>query len=349
MERRFFLKSAISLGSISAISFLNPNKKGNEGNTNQKIEKVKTAMLSMQRYAWEQGVASQSLLELGETDLVILLAKEAVHRQLKDGRLAVVGCFHGATDPAANGEAVLFAAKVTGDPVLKMGAEMMLNYLLKKAPKTSNGILYHVSDKPQVWIDSLYMAPPFIAVSGHPKEAVKQIEGFREILWNKDKKLFSQIWDDKKKSFIQKECWGVGNGWAAAGITRVIKSLPSNMSLEKKAMSGFLKEIIDGCLSHIRRDGFFHNIVDNPKTFVETNLGQMLAYSIYRGVKGGWLDQSYIKHAEKMRRAAHFKVDRYGLVFDVCGAPEFESPGTAVEGQAFFILMEAARRDFKNP
>jgi hypothetical protein len=34
-----------------------------------------------------------------------------------------------------------------------------------------------------------------------------------------------------------------------------------------------------------------------------------------------------------------------GFVQDVCGSPTFEVPGTATEGQAFFILMEAAHRD----
>ena len=86
-----------------------------DSHPNLKIEKVKMAMLSMQRYAWEQGVAAQALLELGEKDLVILLAKDAVLRQWPDGRLAVVSSNHGVTDPAANGEAVLFAAQQTGD------------------------------------------------------------------------------------------------------------------------------------------------------------------------------------------------------------------------------------------
>lgn len=40
------------------------------------------------------------------------------------------------------------------------------------------------------------------------------------------------------------------------------------------------------------------------------------------------------------------KVDEFGLVQDVCGAPNFESAGTAVEGQAFFLLMEAAVQDY---
>ena len=46
-----------------------------------------------------------------------------------------------------------------------------------------------------------------------------------------------------------------------------------------------------------------------------------------------------------MRRAAWGKVDDLGYVRDVCGSPTFEKPGTATEGQAFFILMEAAARD----
>jgi hypothetical protein len=46
-----------------------------------------------------------------------------------------------------------------------------------------------------------------------------------------------------------------------------------------------------------------------------------------------------------MRKAAHAKVDAFGLVQGVCGAPNFDRSGTATEGQAFFLLMEAAYRD----
>jgi hypothetical protein len=46
-----------------------------------------------------------------------------------------------------------------------------------------------------------------------------------------------------------------------------------------------------------------------------------------------------------MRKAAHKKIDTSGLVQGVCGAPNFDHPGTATEGQAFFLLMEAAYND----
>lgn len=307
-----------------------------------KIEKVKLAMLAMQRASWEQGVAAQALLELGDDQMVIRMAKEAVLRQRKDGKLAVLGGDGGVTDPAASGEAVLHAAKITGDQRLQEAAERMLDYLLNKAPKTSDGILHHVTWGPEVWIDSMYMAPPFLAVAGHPEEAVKQINGFRNMLWSPEKRLYSHRWNTEKKEFVRKDFWGVGNGWTAAGITRVIGNLPPSMGDEKRQLIKYVNEVIDGCLEHQREDGLFHDVVDNPDTFVETNLAQMLAYSIYRGVYEKWLDSSYLTFADKMRKAAHGKVDEFGLVQDVCGSPGFDHPGTATEGQAFFLLMEAA-------
>ncbi|HYA48201.1 MAG TPA: glycoside hydrolase family 88 protein [Burkholderiales bacterium] len=309
------------------------------------VEKVKLAMLTMQRQAWEQGVAAQALLELGEESLVILMAKEAVIRIWDDGRLGQVCDNHGVTDPGANGEAVLWAARKTGDPGLEAAAERMLDYFLHKAPRRKDGTLYHIDDKPQVWVDSMYMAPPFLGVAGQPEEALRQVEGLRRLLWNKDHKLFSHIWDDAKNDFGRKAFWGVGNGWAAAGMTRVLKALPERMTAERSRLRDYIRDVLDGCLAHQRPDGLFHDVLDDPKAFVEVNLAQMLAYTIYRGLKAGWHDARYKAKADTMRRAARAKVDGFGLVQDVCGSPTFEAPGTATEGQAFFLLMEAAARD----
>lgn len=313
---------------------------------NKNIEKVKNALLAMQRYSWEQGTAAQAFLELGEIELVVVFAKEAVIRQFADGRLGVVGNQSAVTDPAANGEAVLHASKVTGDDVLRHAGEKMADWLLNKAPKTRDGIIYHLHDRAQVWVDSFYMAPPFLSAAGYHAEAVKQIEGYRNLLFDTEKKLFSHIWDDSLNDFARKAFWGVGNGWALAGITRVIRTLPDTMAEERKTLIGYIRESIEGCMPYMRADGLFHDVVDNPSTFIETNFSQMLSYTLYRGMAGGWLDLTYLKYAEKLRQAANDKVDKYGLVQGVCASPHFDRPGTAPEGQAFFLLMEAAAIDF---
>jgi unsaturated rhamnogalacturonyl hydrolase len=350
MRRRKFLAGGVSAGVLAGASLVPSAQTGNATGARRArmsplVEKVKTAMLTMQRQAWEQGVAAQALLEMGETGLVVLMAREAVIRQWEDGRLGQVCDNHGVTDPGSNGEAVLRAAAVTGEPKLRAAADKMLDYFRNRAPRTKDGTLYHVDDKPQVWVDSMYMAPPFLAVAGRPAEAVKQVEGIRRLLWDGEKKLFSAIWDDGLNDFYRRDFWGVGNGWAAAGMTRVIRALPAEMEGQRQRLVGYVRDTLDGCFAHQRPDGLFHDVVDNPSTFVETNLAQILAYCIFRGVKAGWLERSDLERAERMRAAARAKVDKEGLVQGVCGSPTFEAPGTATEGQAFFLLMEAAAAD----
>jgi len=306
------------------------------------IPRVMNAMLAMQRRAWEQGVAAQALLELGESAWVVLLAKDAVVNQLKDGRLALNECRGPVADPAANGEPLLHAATVTGDPALRQAADRMLEFLLYKAPRTRDGLIYHNAIENQIWVDACYMAPPFLAVAGYPEEAVRQLVGYRQRLFDAQAHLFYHIWDEDLQAYARQLFWGVGNGWAAAGMARVIRALPERMGRDRALLVGFVKELLDGCLVHQRADGLFHDILDDPETFVETNAAQMLATTIYRGVAGGWLDAAYLPDADRMRAAAHAKVDAYGLVQGVCGAPHFNRSGTATEGQAFFLMMEAA-------
>ena len=313
--------------------------------TTEVRRKVRNALLAMQRYSWEQGVAAQAFLESGDSEMVVLLAREAVVRQLADGRAAVLGNLTAVTDPAAVGEALLAAAKLTDDPAFTNAADRLLDWVLHGAPRTRDGTLYHLHDRPQVWVDSFYMAPPFLSAAGHHEEAMKQIHGFRRLLLDPATKLLSHIWDDGLGAFTRKAFWGVGNGWALAGMTRVIRTLPAERSKERDQLIGWVWEGVDACLAFARSDGLFHDVVNDPCTFVETNLSQMLSYVLYRGVAGGWLEKRYREPADAMRRAAEGKVDQFGFVQGVCASPYFDRPGTASEGQAFFLLMEAAADD----
>ena len=164
---------------------------------NERLHKVMHAMLAMQRRAWEQGVAAQALLELGETDLVVLLAKDAVVNQLKDGRLGLNEGDRAVADPASNGEPLLLCRPADGrrGPAARPPSRM-LDFLLYQAPRTREGIIYHNYIEHMIWVDAFYMAPPFLAVAGQPEEAVKQVLGYRKILLDPEKKLYYHMWDE---------------------------------------------------------------------------------------------------------------------------------------------------------
>ena len=107
-----------------------------------------------------------------------------------------------------------------------------------------------------------------------------------------------------------------------AGMARVLALLPEDHPGRTRLISR-VQQLIEATLSYQMDDGAFHDVLDDPTTFREVNFAQMLAYTIYRGVAGGWLDAALLPYAEK----AHF-----------------DKPGVAPEGQAFHILMEAARK-----
>lgn len=310
------------------------------------VARVRRAALALQRKDWEHGTLAQAFLEAGDMNEVILFTKAALVLEQPDGRLAVIGD-GGATDPAMGGAAYLRAAEETGDPALKQAVNGMLDWLLERAPRAPDGTLYHVFKRPEVWSDGFNGAPPFLAAAGHYDEAIRQINGFKRRLWNPRKKLLAHIASDAPVDSATEESnaefFGTGNGWAAAGMARVIRSLPPSYAKEREELAAFVGDIADGCLACQRPDGLFHNLVDQPDTFVETNLAQMLAFALYTGIQGGWLPARYRKPADDMRAAAMAKVDSFGFVQGVCGAPHFDRPGQSTEGQSFFLMMEAAR------
>lgn len=312
-----------------------------------KTEKVKLAMLCMQRAAWEQGVAMQALIEIGDTANAIAMAHEAVLRHKPDGRLAMLYSDWNVSDPASNGRGVLFAFQVTKDSTYRKAAEAQYHYYLTPETRTASGNIRHNNTTMQLWSDNGFMHIPFLSFMGKYDESIAQIEGLRKYLWDHDKKLFCHIYDEGKKEFVDKSHWGGGNGWCAAGMSQVIDLLPAAKDVEKQKIIGYCKELIDGCLKHMLPDGFFYDKIDE-KNFIETNLSQMLAYTIYKGIRSGWLDQSYKIYADKMRQAAHSKIDRFGFVQGVCSSPSFDRPGTSTEGQAFFLMMEAAYSKLKH-
>jgi rhamnogalacturonyl hydrolase YesR len=363
-SRRNFLKNtgAISLGlaclSAKAIALPSnrgtqdfPSKKqgnlfsGKPSSLQDRISRVLTATIGMQRFNWEQGTVAQALLEMGEYDLTVSFARAAIMRQT-EGRFSVIAGNRPINDCASVGEAVLFAGERTGDPLFKRGADEMLNVIKNTKHKNEEGIIYHTQEPAKfIMSDAFYMLPPFLAAAGEYDEALKQIEGYRKYLYHKHDQLYSHIWDGPNKKFEREDFWGVGNGWTAAGLTRVIKLLPENRPDDKKKLIGYVKEVLDGCLKYLREDGLFHNVINKPETFPEVNLSQMISYTIFRGVAAGYLESEYLEKAEKMRKAANEQVDYLGYVQNVCGVPGFDRSYVAPEGQAFYLLMETAAKD----
>lgn len=137
--------------------------KGKPSSLQDRIERVLVATIGMQRYNWEQVTVAQALLEMGEYDLVVSFARAAIMRQV-DGRFSVIGGNMPVNDCTSIGEAVLFAGKLTGDPVFMKGVNEMLEVIKNTNHKNNEGIIYHTQEPTKfIMSDAFYMLPPFLA------------------------------------------------------------------------------------------------------------------------------------------------------------------------------------------
>jgi unsaturated rhamnogalacturonyl hydrolase len=299
---------------------------------------VLTALLAMQRQSWEQGVTAQAALDLGRHDLALLLAEAAVTRQAADGRLGDVDGESGAVNGAACGEAVLAAYRRTGRSLFAEAARRQLAWLADDAPRAADGTLFHLLGAREVWADTVYMVLPFLALSGRPELAYAQLEGHRRRLCRSG--LYAAVWSEESGSLRRAEHWGGGNGWVVAAIARTLRLVPG---LPQRAeLAAHAREVLDACLARRRPDGLFHDVLDDPATFRETNAAQMFAYAAAVGAADGWLPDSYAAIGRDLLDAATREIDEYGVVRGACGSPSFDRPGPSPEAQAFHLLATRA-------
>ncbi|MCR4792723.1 MAG: glycoside hydrolase family 88 protein [Lachnospiraceae bacterium] len=316
------------------------------------IDKVINAMLAMQRYPWEQGVCAQALFEAGREELWIPMAYDAIKRMDALGRLAMAGGGEAVSDPAANGEVCLRAYEKTGDEFYLNGAKSMLEYLMNRAPRTEDGVICHndVSffegyTKYQLWIDGLYMVPPFLAVMGEIEESFKQVKRYIHHLYDAEHNLFYHIKDVKQDKYVRKVHWATGNGWALMGIARIMQEAQRlNREDIFNCLDQIFKNVLDAMIKLSLPDGRFRDILDDDGSFIDGTSSMMFAASVYRGINKGFISMDYLKYADAAYEAVKKDIDNYGILRHVAGCPNFVSEGTSAEAQAAFIMADAWKR-----
>lgn len=346
IRREFLLKSGL-IGSAVMLPALSTACRVNTGRDPENFytpvrRKVMMAMLSFQKQNWEHGIAGQAFVETGDEQMMMLMAKEAVTRQGDDGRLAVISVANGINDSATPLEAVLRTAEILDDREMKNAADRMIKYLFETAPKTEEGFIHHSYHGPELWADTIYMGPPFIAYAGYPEEAYRQVKGIIDRIWIEDESLFASRWNADAQQITHPNLWGLGNAHAISGMTKLISHLPDNMSSEKEELQNYVRKHLAGCLRYLRDDYLFHNIINKPSTFVETSLAMRVADSVFKGIKAGWIDTEYLETAVNIRKSVHHKVNDLGYVTGVPGPTTYTLPAWSSEGQAFFLMMEAS-------
>jgi len=83
--------------------------------------------------------------------------------------------------------------------------------------------------------------------------------------------------------------WGRGNGWMAAGMSELLRSLPKDNPNRARIMKGY-QTMMASLLKYQAEDGMWRQLIDDPASWPETSCTGMFTFAMITGVKNGWLD-----------------------------------------------------------
>ena len=94
-------------------------------------------------------------------------------------------------------------------------------------------------------------------------------------------------------------------------------SLPKEMPEYNKILANYKKHV-DGLIKQQSDSGMWHQVLDKHDSFKETSCSAMFTMGILRGVKYGWLDDSYKDFALKAWNDIKKNIKDDGTVIDIC-------------------------------
>ncbi len=112
--------------------------------------------------------------------------------------------------------------------------------------------------------------------------------------------------------------WGRGDGWVAAGMAEMLRTLPADHPQRARILKGY-RLMMAGLLKYQGKDGMWRQLIDRDDAWPESSSSAMFSFAMITGVKNGWLDaKSYGPAARKSWIAVAGYIDQNNDITQVC-------------------------------
>ena len=204
----------------------------------------------------------------------------------------------------------------TGEEKYKKALDLMYSQF-EGQPRTKEGGFWHKKVYPhQMWLDGLYMGCPFYAEYaaryGKPEAFQDVINQFCVVArhtYDPATGLYKHAWDESRE---QRWCdsitgqsahsWGRAQGWFAMAIVDALEQMPADY-----AGNATMKKILNAVAEGVKNyqdpaTGLWYQVLDCPGregNYLESSCSSMFVFALYKAVRLGYLDSSYLAIAEK--------------------------------------------------
>jgi rhamnogalacturonyl hydrolase YesR len=195
-------------------------------------------------------------------------------------------------------------------------------------------MLPHLSRRPAPeklvwwWCDALFMAPPVLARMSALTGERAYLDAMDAQWWRTYERLYdaSEHLYFRDARFIGRRSgngakifWSRGNGWAMAGLARVLESMPADYPSRERYLATF-REMADRIAGLQRKDGLWRTNLLDPAVFPypETSGSAFYVYALAWGINHRLLErEKYLPHVLKGWMALNRHLLKSGLLGSV--------------------------------
>ena len=211
---------------------------------------------------------------------------------------------------------------MTADKSAKNLLNVLADAIMHNVPRFEDGTYNRIDT---MWTDDMYMSLPFLArlgaITGEKKyfdEVIRQVKGFHRRLYMPEENIFSHIYYplEYMKNNIP---WGRGNGWVLLAISEALMIMPEDYDGRDIVLNIF-KNFAKGVLAcRDSEEKLWHQVINNPESYIETSGSAMFITALARGIRLGWIDESYTDEVVESWEALCEKcIDSEGNLYGVC-------------------------------
>lgn len=219
-------------------------------------------------------------------------------------------------DNILTGRALITLYKVTGNKKYLRAIEY-IKQQLSEQPKTKEGGYWHKLRYPyQMWMDGLYMAEGFstelAALKGDKKYFDEVVNQF--VLMEKNARdpktglLYHGYDESRQEQWANKETglsqhfWSRAVGWYVMGIVDALDYIPKDYE-KRQVLIDILTRTLDAVIKvQDDKTGTWWNLLNLPnykENYLESSGTTMFVYAMAKGVRNGYLNESYLIPAKK--------------------------------------------------
>ena len=263
------------------------------------------------RWNYENGLILRAILEASSRYLEHRY--DDLIRKLVDVLVAPDGTIKGYRREEYNldqinaGKVVFDVWAASGDLRYERALETLMAQL-SLHPRTDSGSFWHKKIYPyQVWLDGLYMFGPFYARYAREfswpellDDLCSQFSHVEATMKDQASGLYVHAWDESRRqqwadpvTGLSPHVWGRAMGWLSMALIDTLEYLPADHSCAAKIAAMF-RDLLRAVASAQDSSGLWFQVMDCPDragNYLEESASSMFAYSMFKGMRTGLLDQ----------------------------------------------------------